>query len=154
MLRSFKGVGPLTAAALVAHMPELGRLTEKEIASLAGLAPLARDSGKRRGRRHIADGRAKVRHALYMAVVAALKNNAHLRAVYDRLIRAGKPVKVAMVAVMRKLLVMLNAMLRDGETWEPDAKKRRERRAAADRSSALPEASSASPEPAPKTAAA
>jgi transposase len=152
LLLSVCGVGPVVAATLLAFLPELGRLSEKEIASLAGLAPMAHDSGKRRGRRHIADGRAKVRHALYMAVVAALKNNAHLRAVYDRLIRAGKPVKVAIVAVMRKLLVMLNAMLRDGETWEPDAQKRRERRAAADRSSALPEDSSASPEPETATA--
>jgi transposase len=154
LLLSVCGVGPVVAAVLLAFLPELGRLTEKEIASLAGLAPMARDSGNRRGRRHIADGRAKGRHALYMAVAAALKNNAHLRAVYDRLIRAGKPVKVAMVAVMRKLVVMLNTMLRDGETWEPDAQKRWERRAAADRSSALPEQRSASPEPAPKTAAA
>jgi transposase len=151
LLLSVCGIGAVVAAVLLAFLPELGRLTAKEIASLAGLAPMARDSGQRRGRRHIGDGRTKVRHALYMAVVAALKNNAHLRGVYDRLIKAGKPVKVAMVAVMRKLLVMLNAMLRDGETWEPDAKKRR---AAADRSSALPEQSSAAPEPASETATA
>jgi transposase len=69
-----------------------------------------------------------VRHALYMAVVAALKNNAHLRGVYQRLIAAGKPVKVALVAVMRKLLVMLNAMVRDGATWEPDGAARKQRR--------------------------
>ena len=152
LLLSVCGIGAVVAAVLLAYLPELGRLTEKEIASLAGLAPMARDSGQRRGRRHIGDGRAKVRHALYMAVVAALKNNARLRGVYDRLIKAGKPVKVAIVAVMRKLLVMLNAMLRNGETWEPDARKRRERRA--DRSSALPEESSAAPEPASETATA
>jgi transposase len=128
VLLSVCGVGPVVGATLLAYLPELGRLGEKEIASLAGLAPMADDSGKRRGKRHIADGRAKVRHALYMAVVAALKNNAHLRGVYQRLIRAGKPVKVAMVAVMRKLLVMLNAMVRDGATWEPDGATRKRRR--------------------------
>jgi transposase len=128
VLLSVCGVGPVVGATLLAYLPELGQLGEKEIASLAGLAPVANDSGKRRGRRHIADGRAKVRHALYMAVVAALKNNAHLRGVYQRLIRAGKPAKVAMVAVMRKLLVMLNAMVRDGATWEPDGETRRQRR--------------------------
>ena len=128
VLLSVCGVGPMVGATLLAYLPELGQLGEKEIASLAGLAPVADDSGKRRGRRHIAEGRAKVRHALYMAVVAALKNNAYLRGIYQRLIRAGKPVKVAMVAVMRKLLVMLNAMVRDGATWEPDSETRRQRR--------------------------
>ena len=128
VLLSVSGVGPVVGATLLAYLPELGRLGEKEIACLAGLAPVADDSGKRRGKRHIAEGRAKVRHALYMAVVAALKNNAHLRGVYQRLIRAGKPVKVAMVAVMRKLLVMLNAMVRDGATWQPDGATRKRRR--------------------------
>lgn len=136
LLLGVSGVGPVVAATLLTHLPELGRLSEKEIASLAGLAPVAHDSGKRRGRRHIADGRGKVRHALYMAVVAGLKNNAHLRGVYDRLIRAGKPVKVAMVAVMRKLLVMLNAMVRSSEAWEPDARKRREKAPAREAGSA------------------
>jgi transposase len=128
VLLSVCGVGPVVGATLLAYLPELGQLGEKEIASLAGLAPVADDSGQRRGRRHIAEGRAKVRHALYMAVVAALKNNAHLRGVYQRLIAAGKPVKVALVAVMRKLLVMLNAMVRDGATWEPDGAARQQRR--------------------------
>lgn len=128
VLLSVCGVGPVVGATLLAYLPELGQLSEKEIASLAGLAPVADDSGKRRGRRHIAEGRAKVRHALYMAVVAALKNNAYLCGVYQRLIRTGKPVKVAMVAVMRKLLVMLNAMVRDGTTWEPDSETRKQRR--------------------------
>lgn len=90
VLLSVCGVGPVVGATLLAYLPELGQLSEKEIASLAGLAPVADDSGKRRGRRHIAEGRAKVRHALYMAVVAALKNNAYLCGVYQRLIQIGR----------------------------------------------------------------
>jgi transposase len=126
LVLSVFGVGTVAAASLLAFLPELGQLDEKEIASLAGLAPMAHDSGQHRGRRHIAEGRSKVRRALYMAVVAGLRRNAGLRTVYDRLIKAGKPGKVAMVACMRKLLVWLNAMVRDGLPWQPDATKRRQ----------------------------
>ena len=130
LVLSVFGVGTVAAASLLAFLPELGQLDEKEIASLAGLAPMARDSGQHRGRRHIAEGRSKVRRVLYMAVVAGLRRNAGLRTVYDRLIKAGKPGKVAMVACMRKLLVWLNAMVRDGVSWQPDATKRRRHQAA------------------------
>jgi transposase len=130
LVLSVFGVGTVAAASLLAFLPELGQLDEKEIASLAGLAPMAHDSGQHRGRRHIAEGRSKVRRVLYMAVVAGLRRNAGLRTVYDRLIKAGKPGKVAMVACMRKLLVWLNAMVRDGLPWQPDATKRRRHQAA------------------------
>ena len=130
LVLSVFGVGTVAAASLLAFLPELGQLDEKEIASLAGLAPMAHDSGQHRGRRHIAEGRSKVRRVLYMAVVAGLRRNAELRTVYDRLIKAGKPGKVAMVACMRKLLVWLNAMVRDGLPWQPDATKRRRHQAA------------------------
>ena len=129
LVLSVFGVGTVAAASLLAFLPELGQLDE-EIASLAGLAPMARDSGQHRGRRHIAEGRSKVRRVLYMAVVAGLRRNAGLRTVYDRLIKAGKPGKVAMVACMRKLLVWLNAMVRDGVSWQPEATKRRRHQAA------------------------
>ena len=141
LVLSVFGVGTVAAASLLAFLPELGQLDEKEIASLAGLAPMAHDSGQHRGRRHIAEGRTKVRRALYMAVVAGLRRNAGLRTVYDRLIKAGKPGKVAMVAVMRKLLVWLNAMVRDGLPWEPDAQKRgRRQHEAATQDTAAPAA--------------
>ena len=123
LVLSVFGVGTVAAASLLAFLPELGQLDEKEIASLAGLAPMAHDSGQHRGRRHIAEGRSKVRRVLYMAVVAGLRRNAGLRMVYDRLIKAGKPGKVA---CMHKLLVWLNAMVRDGLPWQPDATKRRQ----------------------------
>jgi len=132
LVLSVFGVGTVAAASLLAFLPELGQLDEKEIASLAGLAPMAHDSGQHRGRRHIAEGRSKVRRVLYMAVVAGLRRNAELRTVYDRLIKAGKPGKVALVACMRKLLVWLNAMVRDGLPWQPDATKRRRHQAAND----------------------
>jgi transposase len=138
LVLSVFGVGPVVAASLLAFLPELGQLDEKEIASLAGLAPMAHDSGQRRGRRHIAEGRSRVRRVLYMAVVAGLRSNAELRKVYDRLIKAGKPGKVA---VMRKLLVWLNAMVRDGLPWEPDAQKRgRRQHEAATQDTAAPAA--------------
>jgi len=137
LVLSVFGVGTVAAASLLAFLPELGQLDEKEIASLAGLAPMAHDSGQQRGRRHIAEGRSKVRRVLYMAVVAGLRRNAGLRTVYDRLTKAGKPGKVAMVACMRKLLVWLNAMVRDGLPWQPDATKRRQ---AANQDTAAPAA--------------
>jgi transposase len=133
LLRSFKGVGPLISADLVAFLPELGTLTEKQIASLAGLAPFARDSGTLRGVRRIHGGRAKVRRALFHAARVGLRWNPALKALYDRLIARGKPGKVALVACMRKALVILNAILKTGEPWDPDfeAKRKEARKAKA-----------------------
>lgn len=119
LLESVPGVGPVTSATLVAFLPELGSLSGKEIAALAGVAPFNRDSGKLRGKRAVWGGRSQVRAALYMAAVTAVQYNPVLRTFYRRLLAAGKPVKVALVACMRKLLVILNAMVRDGTPWSP-----------------------------------
>jgi transposase len=123
LLRTAPGVGPATAAVLVARLPELGRLDRRAIAALAGLAPQARDSGGRRGRRCIWGGRREVRRALYLAAFVASRHDPELRAVRDRLRAAGKPFKLAIVALARKLLTRLNAMLRDQTAWRrsPDA---------------------------------
>ncbi|UEM03694.1 IS110 family transposase (plasmid) [Skermanella rosea] len=120
LLRSFKGVGPLTSAMLVAYLPELGSLNEKQVASLAGLAPFACDSGTLRGVRRIYGGRAKVRHALFHVARIGLRWNPVLKKLYERLKARGKAGKVALVACMRKALVMLNALLKAGEPWDPD----------------------------------
>ena len=118
LLRSFNGIGPVSARTLLIELPELGRLSRKKIAALVGLAPLADDSGTRRGARHIAGGRAQVRTALYMAAVAAIRSNACIREFYQRLIAAGKPAKVALTACMRKMLTILNAMVRTQTRWQ------------------------------------
>lgn len=117
LLHSFPGVGPLSAAMLVVHMPELGSLTGRQAASLAGLAPFARDSGTLRGVRTIFGGRAKVRRALFHVGRVGLRHNATLKAFYESLTGRGKPGKVALVACMRKALVILNALLRTGRPW-------------------------------------
>jgi transposase len=103
---------------LLAALPELGQLKRKPVSKLAGLAPLANDSGGRRGQRRIWGGRAAVRSALYMATLTAMRYNPVIAAFYQRLLAAGKPKKVAMVACMRKLLVILNAMVRDNAAWD------------------------------------
>jgi transposase len=120
LLRSAKGVGPVLAATLIADLPELGTLDRHQIAALVGVAPLARDSGKRRGERHVWGGRGGIRAVLYMAALSAVRHNPPLRAFYDHLLAHGKPFKVALTACMRKLLVTLNAMKRDGALWDPD----------------------------------
>jgi transposase len=120
VLTSFQGAGPLVAADLVAHMPELGTLNERQAASLAGLAPFARDSGQRRGVREIAGGRPRVRRALFHVARVGLRWNPVLKALYERLTARGKPGKVALVACMRKAVVILNAMLKTGQPWDPD----------------------------------
>ncbi|MGZ3302840.1 MAG: IS110 family RNA-guided transposase [Isosphaeraceae bacterium] len=120
ILRSVPGVGPQTARTLLGSMPELGVLTRQRIAALAGLAPRARDSGPHRGARTIFGGRAEVRTGLYMAALSASRYNPNLKAFYARLRGAGKPTKVALVAVARKLLTILNAMIRDLKPWEPN----------------------------------
>jgi len=114
---SVKGVGAVTTLTLLSMLPELGRLGRKPIAKLVGIAPLADDSGRRRGPRRIWGGRAEVRAALYMATLSAMRFNPVIAAHYQRLLAAGKPKKVAMVACMRKLLTILNAMFRDGAMW-------------------------------------
>lgn len=119
LLRSVPGIGPVTACTLIADLPELGHLDRRRIAALAGLAPFARDSGTFRGRRTIAGGRAPVRRVLYMATLAAIKHNPVIRRFHRRLVTAGRPAKVAITAAMRKLLTILNAMLRDRRPWQP-----------------------------------
>jgi transposase len=121
LLQSVTGVGPKTSAVLISELPELGRLNRHEIAKLAGVAPMNRDSGRYRGERHIQGGRAMVRTALYMATLTAIRCNPIIAAFYRRLRDDGKKFKVAMTACMRKLLVRLNAMLRDRTPWREES---------------------------------
>jgi len=121
LLRSAPGVGPVLATSLLAHLPELGQLTRQQIAALVGVAPLNRDSGRLRGRRSVWGGRAPVRAVLYMATLVATRFNPAIRPFYRRLLQAGKPKKVALVAAMRKLLTILNAMMRDRKRWTAPA---------------------------------
>jgi len=118
LLRSVPGVGPTVAAVLLAEMPELGRLDRRQAAALVGVAPLNRDSGQYRGRRSVWGGRARVRATLYMAALVATRWNPVVKNCYQRLLASGKAKKVALVACMRKLLTILNAMLRDGTAWQ------------------------------------
>lgn len=118
LLRSVPGIGPVVARTLLAELPELGQLDRRALAALVGVAPFNRDSGHWRGRRVIAGGRASVRAVVYMAALAATRHNPALRTYYLRLRRAGKPAKVALVAVMRKLLTILNAMVKHQQSWQ------------------------------------
>ena len=117
LLKSVPGVGPVTCFTLIADLPELGRLTRREIAKLVGVAPLSRDSGLMRGRRMVWGGRAGVRAILYMAITAALKHNPVIKAFYARLRAARKPHQLPITAAMRKLLVTLNAILKTRTPW-------------------------------------
>jgi transposase len=119
LLRGVPGVGPVLCATLLADLPELGQLDRRAIAKLVGVAPLNRDSGTLRGQRTTWGGRAPVRTTLYMATLAAVRCNPALKAFYQRLRRAGKPPKVALTAAMRKLLLMLNAILKHHTPWRP-----------------------------------
>lgn len=119
LLASVPGIGKIIARTLLAEMPELGTLTPKQAAALAGLAPYTRQSGKWRGKSFIGGGRTVVRTALYMGAMVASRFNPTLKAFRDRLIAAGKPKRVAIVAVARKLLIILNAILRDQKPWLP-----------------------------------
>ncbi len=119
LLRTVPGVGPVLALTLLAHLPELGTLDRKPIAALVGLAPLPADSGTRRGRRVVWGGRAQVRATLYMSTLVAVKHNPVLRRFYEHLLAAGKPKKLALVACMHKLLLILNALLRQRTPWQP-----------------------------------
>jgi transposase len=118
-LKSVPGIGDVSACTLIAELPELGRASRHQIAALTGVAPINRDSGRYRGTRRIQGGRVEVRAPLYMATLVAIRHNPVIRPFYRRLRTAGKPAKVALVACMRKLLIMLNAMLRDGRSWAP-----------------------------------
>jgi len=119
LLRSLKGIGPITSSTLMASLPELGQLDRRAIAALVGVAPFNRDSGTFRGRRAIWGGRAQVRQMLYMAATAAIRFNPVIKPFYERLIARGKPHKVAIVACMRKMLTILNAMTRSNTHWTP-----------------------------------
>jgi len=119
LLRSVPGIGPTTAASLLADLPELGQLTRQQIAALVGVAPLNRDSGARQGPRVTWGGRATVRGPLYMATLVATRYNVPIRAFYQRLRAAGKPRKVALIAAMRKLLSILNAIMKSQQPWAP-----------------------------------
>ena len=122
LLRSTKGIGPVASATLIAELPELGRLNRREIAALVGVAPMANDSGTTRGRRRVQGGRFEIRRTLYMATLAAARHNPAIKLFYERLTSSGKLPKVALVACMRKLLTILNAMVKTNTTWTPDFK--------------------------------
>ena len=118
LLASVPGIGPTIARTLIAELPELGRLDRKKIAALAGLAPFTRQSGQWRGKSFIGGGRSGVRAALFMGAMVARRHNPVLRAFFERLVAAGKPKMVALIAVARKLLTILNAILRDRKPWQ------------------------------------
>ena len=117
LLSSVPGVGPVLCRTLLAELPELDSLAPRELSALVGVAPLNRDSGTLRGKRAVWGGRSRVREALYMGALVARRHNPHIKEFYERLVAAGKPKKVALVACMRKLLVILNALLRDRTPW-------------------------------------
>ena len=119
ILVSIPGISAITAQALIVDMPELGTLDNKQAASLAGLAPITRQSGTWRGRAFIRGGRANVRRALYMPTLSACRFNPDLKSKYESLVSAGKPAKVAITAIMRKLIILANALLRDNRKWAP-----------------------------------
>ena len=119
LLQSIPGVGHITSHSVLSRCPEIGKLTRRQIAKLVGIAPLNNDSGKHRGERHIWGGRADVRSVLYMATVSAKRCNPLIRAFAEKLERAGKPYKVRMVACMRKLLTIMNAMIKNNMPWDP-----------------------------------
>lgn len=118
LMRSMPGIGPVAAASLLAELPELGKLTRRKIAAIVGLAPHARDSGAFKGRRTIWGGRAELRNTLHMGVIAAIARDNPFQAVYRRLRQNGKPHKLATTAVLRKMIVQLNAMIRDQKPYE------------------------------------
>ncbi len=119
VLTSIPGIGATTAVALIVGLAEIGALSDKQSAMLAGLAPIACDSGEQAGARHIRGGRPQLRRALYMAALSAARCNPDLKAVYHRLRAAGKKPKVAIVAIMRKLVILANALVAQNRTWEP-----------------------------------
>jgi transposase len=120
LLKSVPGVGKVVSSSLLIELPELGKLNRRKIAALVGVAPFNRDSGTMRGRRTVWGGRAKLRAVLYMAALVASQRNPIIAAFYQRLLNAGKAKKVALVACMRKLLTILNAMMRTMTAWQPE----------------------------------
>ncbi|CAH7273106.1 transposase [Vibrio chagasii] len=123
ILQSMPGVGKILAASLISNVPELGFITNKQASSLIGVAPITRESGRFKGKRMIKGGRPQVRTVMYMAMMSAIQCNPVFKATYERLLAAGKPKKVAIVACMRKMVVILNSMLRDGAMWDKDSVK-------------------------------
>ena len=123
ILQSMPGVGKVLAASLISNVPELGFITNKQASSLIGVAPITRESGRFKGKRLIQGGRTQVRTVMYMAMMSAIQCTPVFRATYERLLTAGKPKKVAIVACMRKMVVILNSMLRDGVMWDTDSLK-------------------------------
>jgi len=121
LLQTINGVGSVVSAGIIADLPELGSLSAKEISALVGVAPLNRDSGTLRGKRTIWGGRASVRRTLYMATLVATRHNTKIKAFYDRLCTAGKLKKVAIIACMHKLLIMMNAMIKNDQPWRIEA---------------------------------
>lgn len=123
ILQSMTGIGKIAAASIISNLPELGYMTSKQASSLVGVAPMNRESGRYKGQRKIQGGRHQVRTVLYMAMMSAIQSNPVFKATYQRLVATGKPKKVALIACIRKMVVILNSMLRDGVMWEaPTAK--------------------------------
>lgn len=118
ILQSMKGIGKIAAASIISNMPELGYISNKEASSLVGVAPMNKESGRFKGMRKIQGGRHQVRTVLYMAMMSAIQSNPVFKSAYQRLVAAGKPKKVAIIACIRKMVVILNSMLRDGVLWE------------------------------------
>ncbi len=123
ILQSMPGVGKVLAASLISNVPELGFISNKQASSLIGVAPITRESGRFKGKRMIQGGRAQVRTVMYMAMMSTIQCNPVFKAIYERLLAAGKPKKVAIVACMRKMVVILNSMLRDGVMWDKNSVK-------------------------------
>ena len=118
ILQSMTGIGKIAAASIISNLPELGYINSKQASSLIGVAPMNRESGRYKGHRKIQGGRPQVRTVLYMAMMSAMQSNPVFKATYQRLVAAGKPKKVAIIACIRKMIVILNSMLRDGVMWE------------------------------------
>ncbi len=118
ILMSVKGVGKVLAYTLISNLPELGQLNRKEIAALVGVAPMNKESGSYKGKRTIRGGRYQVRTILFMAIMSAIQSNTKFKAIYSRLVQAGKPKKVALVACMRRMITILNTMVKNGTVWD------------------------------------
>ena len=118
ILQSMKGIGKIASASIISNLPELGYMTNKQASALVGVAPMSRESGRYKGQRKIQGGRHQVRTVLYMAMMSAIQSNPVFKATYQRLVTAGKPKKLAIIACIRKMVVILNSMLRDGVMWE------------------------------------
>ena len=118
ILQSVKGIGPVTISTFIADLPELGKLNRGEVAKLVGVAPINRDSGKKSGKRFIGGGRGHVRRVLYMATIVAIRHNETIKRFYQRLKAKGKESKVAIVACMRKLLTIVNLLIKNNEVWK------------------------------------